>query len=351
VSTIAQRYRKEAAIATKKVTRDLFQRLRPLGFDEKFVRRVVLPDWWEDGLAEVPANRALAEMAISRHLGMPLSVLRRPDSVLQFPALPNVCLKRIKNSSFEDVRASIFVAQRAAELACENLKEIPRFPGVQSASGVRALILKKHETVTLASMVEFCWSQGIAVVHVSFLPKASKRIQGMALFVQDRPVIVLASRFDAPPRLAFHLVHELGHIFLKHVKLGDGPLADGDLDDPDENPDEKHADEFACEILTGRKKPAFESKYNLTAEKLAKASQEFGEHHQIDPGTVALCYGYYKKLFGSAQAALKLLNQHEGAHQIIARALRSRLALDDLTESSERFLSVLTAPMEGTENA
>jgi hypothetical protein len=56
------------------VTKALFQRLRPLGYDEKFIRRVVLPDWWEDSLAEVPANRALGEMAVSRHLGLPLAL-------------------------------------------------------------------------------------------------------------------------------------------------------------------------------------------------------------------------------------------------------------------------------------
>ena len=47
---------------------DLYTRLVTIGFDADFLRRAVLPDWWEDSLAGVPANRALAEAAIARHL-------------------------------------------------------------------------------------------------------------------------------------------------------------------------------------------------------------------------------------------------------------------------------------------
>lgn len=333
------------------VTRDLFQRLRPLGYDEKFIRRVVLPDWWEDSLAEVPANRALAEMAIARHLGLPLAALRQPDSLLDFPALPNVCLKRAKDATFDEVKAAIFVAKHAAELTAENIKELPPFAGILTAAQVRSLILHRHDRVTLASLLEFCWAKGIIVIHLSLLPKLTRKIQGMALFIDQHPVVVLASGHDAPPRLAFHLGHELGHLFLNHVKPGEGLLADGDLNNPDENPEEKQADEFACEVLTGNKSPVFDSTYNLRGQDLAEAARKFGSEHQIDPGTVALCYGYYKKLFGSAQAALNILEQDQGAHQLIAQALQDHLDVDNLPESSERFLSILTAPMEGTENA
>jgi len=289
-------------------------------------------------------------MAIARHLGLPLSVLRRPDSLLDFPALPSVRLKRLKDASFDEVKAAILVAKHAAELTAENIKELPPFAGVLAAAQVRSLILKRQHTVTLASLVEFCWSKGIIVIHLSLLPKLSRKIQGMALFIEHRPIIVLAFGNDAPPRLAFHLGHELGHIFLGHVKAGGDLLADGDLNNPDENPDEKHADEFACEVLTGKKNPAFDSAYNLRGQELAESAKDFGAKNQIDPGTIALCYGYYRKLFGSAQAALNILEQDQGAHQIIAQALKDRLDVDNLPESSERFLSILTAPMEGTEN-
>jgi hypothetical protein len=331
-------------------TKDLFRRLRPLGFDEQFVRRFVLPDWWDDSLASTPANRAIAEMAISRHLGVAIKTLREPAKVLEFPTIPNVCLKRNKNLTFDQVRASIFVAQRAALLACENLKALPDFSGIRSAKAVRREILQWSASVNLSSLIEYCWKQGIVVIHLAVLPRASKKIQGMALFVADRPVIVLASGYDAPPKLAFHLVHELGHIFLRHVRPGDGPLADGNLDNPDENQDEKDADSFACEILTGHSDPKFKSTFNLTAKKLADAARSFGNANKIDPGAVALCYGYYNSLFGAATAALKILGMDVGAHQIISTALRNRLDVDNMPTSSERFLAILTATSESPED-
>jgi len=45
--------------------RDIYSRLKPLGFDSGFVRELLLPDWWDDELARVPANRAIAEATIS----------------------------------------------------------------------------------------------------------------------------------------------------------------------------------------------------------------------------------------------------------------------------------------------
>jgi len=45
--------------------RDIYSRLKPLGFDSGFVRELLLPDWWDDELASVPANRAIAEATIS----------------------------------------------------------------------------------------------------------------------------------------------------------------------------------------------------------------------------------------------------------------------------------------------
>src|SRR6185503_20382966 len=65
------------------VMNDLYRRLRQAGFDKAFVKRNLLPDWWDDALADVPANRAVAEAAISRMLGFPVAALRNHDQVLE----------------------------------------------------------------------------------------------------------------------------------------------------------------------------------------------------------------------------------------------------------------------------
>src|SRR5262245_18124259 len=64
---------------------DLYKRLRRVGFDEEFVRKNLLPDWWDDSLATVPSNRALAEASISRMLGFSVGDLRNQKQELQLP--------------------------------------------------------------------------------------------------------------------------------------------------------------------------------------------------------------------------------------------------------------------------
>lgn len=67
---------------------DLHERLAIYGFDEHFLREVVLPDWWSDDLADVPGNRAMAEAAIARYFGYKIKHLRDHDCDLGHP--PNL---------------------------------------------------------------------------------------------------------------------------------------------------------------------------------------------------------------------------------------------------------------------
>jgi hypothetical protein len=57
---------------------DLRQHLEDRGLDPADV----LPDWWDDDLAEVSTNRPVAEIYVARATGIPVSGLRKP------PALP-----------------------------------------------------------------------------------------------------------------------------------------------------------------------------------------------------------------------------------------------------------------------
>jgi hypothetical protein len=321
---------------------DLYIRLRKIGFDPAFLRRAVLPDWWEDSLASVAANRALAEAAIARHLGLEISVLRDARAVLTAPTLASARLKKNKNIPQAQAAPAMWVAQHAAELAATNLKDVPRFTGRLTATEARKAVLISHRQVDLAALVDFCWASGIAVIHVKNLPRLSQKIDGMALFCGASPVIVLASIKDSPPWLAFHLAHELGHILLGHVRQGLGPWVDGSIDSSTDDQHEQAADEYACEILTGQKCPGFKPSFGMTAPKLAAAVQIYGEKHGIAPGVVTLFYGRSAQRWGAAQLALQKLGENEGAQEIISRALAAYLDSSGLSASSERFLSVLS---------
>lgn len=323
--------------------RDLYRRLKAVGFDRKFLMRAVLPDWWDDSLASVPFNRALAEAAVAQHLGFTVAELRHPEQDLTLPSCVNFCLKRNKNISAEKVKPSVLVARRAAQLVAGELGSLPPYSGPKTASEVRAAILAQHELVDLTALVGYCWDNGIAVLHLAHLPRLGDRFDGVALFCGDRPVIVIASPKDGPPWLAFQLAHEVGHVMRGHVKPGGDLLIDGDMTkDPDDDKQEQEADRFACEVLTDRPLAlSFDAVPGLRASGLAKLARNYSKHSKVAAGTYALCYGRSADRWPVAQAALKLLQEDRGGREALARALAKHLP-EDLPEGTERFLSILS---------
>lgn len=337
------RKRKERAIRINPNIKDLYDRLKSIGFDRKFVRNHVLPDWWEDSLAAVPANRALAETCVARFFRFRIADVRSPSGRLSLPAASNFRLKRQGRTRPGEFRGAVLVAQRIAQLVVGSLEDMPPFRAGLSAGQVRTGILGECPTVDLAGLVEFCWKQGIVVLHLDPHEVPRKHFQGLAMFVAQTPVVVLAYGQDSPPRLAFHLAHELGHVLRGDVKPHDKPLVDSNLDLAVSDQHEKAADRFAIEALTGEPEFSFRPTCGMTAGALAQAAAKFGRKRAIDPGTVALVYGFTARRFPVAQSALNALGRDHGAHKTIADALLRRLDLDALPETTARYLSCLSA--------
>lgn len=323
---------------------DLYKRLSKSGFNRKFIRDCVLPDWWDDSMAEVPANRAIAEMAITRFLGFETKKLRNHTAALTLPPVSNFRLKCRKNTTPTKIRRAVVIAQTAVRLVLESVSGLAEFHPNSSPQEARKTMLETHHHVNLQSLLEFCWNHGVVVIHLNpdKIPKSSKKFDGMAMFHEGTPVIILGSKKDGPPWLAFHLAHEMAHIFCEHVKVGDKPLVDSDIYHI-VNHQERQADEFAMKILTGEKELSFAPRYGLTARKLVNQASRYGDQHGIDSGTVALIYGRSADRWPAAQEALRLLDQASGAQQIIADALDEHLNVEEMPESTARFLSCLSA--------
>ncbi len=321
--------------------RDLYRRLSAIGFDADFVRNHILPDWWDDAIADVPANRALAEAWISKMLRLGVAALQDASRPLRLPPLTEFRLKRRKGTPPESILPAIVVAEQTARNLVAQARDVPPFAGRLTAVALRRTILQDRSTISLQELVQFSWGHGIPVLHIRDLPKASRRFCGMALFCGETPVIVLASGHDGPPWLAFHLAHELGHVLLGHVQPGGKPLADGDIDQTESDMEERQADEFACYVLTGNERPDARVLIGMRAPALARMAKEFGPRQQIDPGVLALVYGRNAGRMPVAAAALKLLDAQSGAREMIASALRAHLPAD-LSETGARFADLVT---------
>lgn len=323
---------------------DIYRRLKPLGFDARFVRELLLPDWWDDNLASVPANRAIAEASISRHLKIGLSQLADANSELTTPSTVPVRLKSAtRGTNPEVVRPSIAIAQRIATLLVQSLPTALRKFECGNASSIRQEILSSHDTVTLASLLEFSWKHGIIVAHLDRLPKVTgfRKFDGLALFANEQPCVLLAEKKDAPAWLAFHLAHELGHLMCRHVTPGSALLPDENLERIINDADEDEADAFANELLTGDPSPNLKAVYGMTAEKLANAVKHFAPRKKIDPAVFALVYGHNADRMPVAVKALSIIQQDSGARLQIRRFLNQYISMDNLSDTDAHLLEQL----------
>ncbi|HUS58296.1 MAG TPA: ImmA/IrrE family metallo-endopeptidase [Planctomycetota bacterium] len=321
---------------------DLYARLKEAGLGREFVRERLLPDWWDDSLASVPANRALAELTIAQLLGLRVADLRNPDAKLSLKPARDYRLKHPKGVTPLEVRPAVAIAERVADLVGQRAKELPAFSGTQSARFIRDEITKTGY-VNLNSLVRFCWDHGIAVAHLDLKGLQARKFHGMALHPRRNPVIVLAYGIDSPPWLAFHLAHEMGHIMCAHLKPGGDSLVDANIEvKAGAGDEENEANLFAMEVLTGERNLSFSPEYGLTAHKLARAASAYGATHGIDPATCVLIYGKSTNRWPVAEKALGLMGELRGAQDTICKALTEHLDLQDLDEPVERFLSCLS---------
>lgn len=310
--------------------KSLFSRLKEIGYDQAFVRAAILPDWWEDSLANEATSRMQMQIRVARRLGLSLADVADGERALSLPDTKSVRLKRATTGTERDqIAPAIVVARRTVQLAVSELKGLPAFPANLEAADVRSFILRTYPVVDFAGLVKAAWAHGIAVFHFNQWPKGARKFAGMAYYEGKIPVIVIASGHDAPPKLAYYLAHEIGHILRAHVVPNGEVLVDGDLESAQEDIQEREADEDALIMLSGSQELDIPPAANKTAVKLRAWAKRVEQAQSIHAGTAALMFGRERKRMSVAIAALKLMNMDTGAHSIIAEEMRRHLVPDD----------------------
>ena len=317
---------------------DLYDRLSLAGFDRQFVREHVLPDWWDDSLASNPANRAIAELSIARMLGFDVSALRNPTEPLTLPLPQATRLKHARGANLAKIAPTMRVAERVVRNLTSSLGAQSAFTGRQAAGKIRETILSVAPVVDLGSLLDFAWQAGVVVLRLAHRPAGTGRLHGVAMFCGHLPAIVLTENRDAPPWQAFRLAHELGHIFLGHVRTGEAPILDLNLDFgvPEEvsgDQEEVDANRFACEVLTGSPELPFRPAIDRGAVALASWARDHGARNRIDPGALLLMHARAATRQGhdryaATDTALKNLKLDTGAFDAIDRRLAARLSSD-----------------------
>jgi len=325
---------------THAAMKDIYDRLKLLGFTPAFVRSCILPDWWEDKLAEVPSNRQHAEALIARHLKIEAATLRDRKAPLKVRKLAPLKLKLRQGTSEDELQAARILGERLATIVDSSL-ETPASVGGLTASSIRERILGSGaKWVGFHELLDFCWSIGVPVVNLCRVPTGSKKPAGMAVWLGKLPIIVIASGRKHPAWHIFLIAHELGHIALGHLSQGEVSIDVKVVMDSDDR-QEREANAFATELLSGDPDLSFSPSPRLTGQELARAAESIGEKLKIDPGFIALSYSRSRSFYAVAQVALRSLQSDADACELYSRAY-TRLDSDGLTEDNRHVFECLT---------
>jgi hypothetical protein len=318
----------------------LYARLEQAGLDRKFIRETLLPDWWDDAIAEHPTGYAEARLRIARVLGLSLRQLDSEDPLGEMLGETRLRCKTRRGTEPYSIRWTIALAKRAAELATRATPK-PYEPLPETASQIRNAILQKHPWVCLDNLLAYCWQHGIPVIPLKSKPRRSKRVDGLIVRVGERPVIVLACGYRYSARLLFIVAHELGHWLSGH--LSDEPiLAEESITREGKNQEEAEANWFAVELLTGKPDKAYWAPRSLTAAQLAERARMAGRRDKVDPGVVALNYAWNQGTWEVGMGALKILEPEPKGMLLLQQRMLESLEWSRLHEEDAQLLLRLT---------
>lgn len=220
----------------------------------------------------------------------------------------------------------------------------PSLPVPKKASEMHEAILAHAGSpkVTLQSLIDYCWSRNIAVVHVNKLPMTKKGLDALVYRYDGRYVIIVARQFA--PELAsaamFTIAHELGHIAMGHVEeneaLIDDPGTAGKLE-----AFEPAADTFASVVLSGGRYDPNWCDGVTSPIGIAKLAEARGRTLGIDPGHMLLRWGIENKCYPMAMKSLYKLPAtiKTGVHEFVNRIAHQHIQTEPIDQDTQELLS------------
>jgi hypothetical protein len=167
----------------------------------------------------------------------------------------------------------------------------------------------------------------------------------MCVLIGNRAAILLAKDSMFPAQIAFYVAHEMGHLALGHLEPG-ATLVDMDQERPilgGEDSEEGAADSYALELLTGAPELAVASGTgHASGRELARVALSASESAGIEPGTLALLFGYSSGRWPTVMNAMKrIYPRPEPVWRAINRIALSELGLERLSIEARDYLTTV----------
>ncbi|HMJ89619.1 MAG TPA: ImmA/IrrE family metallo-endopeptidase [Candidatus Acidoferrum sp.] len=300
------------------------------------------PRWWRDDAADSPSAFNDLRFSLSRKLGIaPTSLFDEGDAVFVWQGNAKFKGLSVENDVEHQALVGYATALSNIVFACSDFPE--RSPLTdESPEALRNGILRVAQFVGLSQLLGLAYSMGVPVLHLQVFPLESKKMTAMSVKAGDRHLILLGRDALHSPWYSFYVAHELAHIILGHLGSS-GVLVDAEIKGENTDEEEAQADRFALALLTGHSNPEFElNRRPKSATELANAVAKAGAANRIDPGTLALCYGFSTKDWTRASGALKwLYGKGNDLGRSVNTAATRYLDFSRLTEDNRAFLYVV----------
>lgn len=326
----------------------LLKSFKGLGLTPTQVRRL-MPEWWDDEAAEDEGGLLELQILLARRLNVSLASLQ---SQAPHPAFRETTqrFKTVHPEGSSQLAVAASIGHGLAQLlasACDKRVAQPL-----SAGQVREDLLASRDTaVTLAGLCRWMWEHGLPVVHVTGWPDGLRRPDAMCVRVGDRPVTLVVRKELHPPKLAYLVAHELGHIMSGHLDaVKNAVLVDDtlpvDAQQSVNDPDEIEADSFAMTTLGGSALLALCRSLvgpSYTELTLAVAALRAAKGTALEPGQVILGWGRLTEDWKLTNMALKYLQTTQTAPLVINDIARLCIDGSALSADGRDHLERLTA--------
>lgn len=286
-------------------SRSFKEELQRLGIAKDAIE-AVWPIWWSDEAERSMSAQAEMRFTVAKRLGLsPKSVIGeyQPEFVWRH----NAKFKGFsKYGGIEQAALTSFGVALGRHLERGVPESRTSLENLADPANIRKIVLASSPFVSLLDICAVCWGVGIPVVHLRVFPLSAKNMVAMAVKTLHGFAILVGKDAMFPAPTAYHVAHELGHIAAGHLLESDAII---DLEELKEQSgrdcEEREANEFALELLTGQKSPSLKfASSPKSGLELAGAVKSASAERQIEPGTLALCYGYQTSDWETAYAAL-----------------------------------------------
>ena len=316
----------------------LYKKLTTFGLNKKYIREYGLPSWWDDELNDKPFAVLEGAGYIADNFNIDLKSLLTPGEEVKFNTLPLPKFKQHNSKNKEHPHLAQTLASRVAELISYG-SNIEYKNLANDAQMIREEILSNHKTVSLESLLDYCWSKGIAVGYFNNFPKKIKKFAGLIQWQETFPVIILSAKHTHRAKFTFDLAHELGHLALGHLEKG--VLVDEENEFNSNDNEEQQANEFAVQLLLDKYDNHLGKHKFQNAERLTRYVCKIliPKLPNIQPDAIILNYGWHNKnCFRQAMAALNILEVSTDGQKLINKYLADNLDWDMFSDETYEYL-------------